>query len=253
MPAFRVLPHADAPAPAPSAPLPGLLASHLFLPMGLAAVAAVLLWHGGDQRWADLLYRAEGGHWALRGHWLTAGLLHRGGRLASLLAACTVLGSYAHALHCPARARLRLPLLYLLLALVAATTTVSLLKSVTGIDCPWDLVGYGGAHRQHALWQAIPAGQPAGRCFPAGHASAGYAWVSLYFFAHLLGQPRRAWPGLATAILAGAVLGLGQQLRGAHFLSHDLASLAVCWGVSLGLFLLFRARPGQGAAVEAAP
>lgn len=253
MSAYHVLPPADAPPPAPPVHLPRLLASHLALPMGLVAVAAVLLWHGGDQRWADLLYRAEGGHWALREHWLTAGLLHRGGKLASLLAACTVVGSYAHALHCPARARLRLPLLYLLLALVATTTTVSLLKSVTGIDCPWDLVGYGGPHRHHALWQAIPAGQAAGRCFPAGHASAGYAWVSLYFFAHLLEQPRRARAGLVVGILAGAVLGLGQQLRGAHFLSHDLASLAVCWSVSLGVFLLFRSRPGQGPAVEAAP
>ena len=44
--------------------------------------------------------------------------------------------------------------------------------------------------------------------------------------------------GLAVGLLAGGVFGFSQQLRGAHFLSHDLWTLATCWAVSLGLYLL---------------
>ncbi|HET6591419.1 MAG TPA: hypothetical protein VFG48_00750, partial [Xanthomonadales bacterium] len=39
------------------------------------------------------------------------------------------------------------------------------------------------------------------------------------------------------------VIALGQQARGAHFLSHDLWTLSWCWFGALGLFLLFR--PGR--------
>ena len=38
-----------------------------------------------------------------------------------------------------------------------------------------------------------------GRCFPAGHASAGYAWVALYFF-FLAAAPRWRWLGLSTGL-----------------------------------------------------
>ena len=44
---------------------------------------------------------------------------------------------------------------------------------------------------------------------------------------------------LAIGLLAGMVFGLAQQLRGAHFLSHDVASLAVCWGVACAVEVCF--------------
>jgi len=78
---------------------------------------------------------------------------------------------------------------------------------------------------------------PRGVCFPAGHSSAGFAWVSLYFFA-LLVHPAWRWRGLAVGLVAGGVFGLAQPLRGAPFLSHDLWTLATCWAISLGLYLL---------------
>jgi membrane-associated PAP2 superfamily phosphatase len=31
------------------------------------------------------------------------------------------------------------------------------------------------------------------------------------------------------------VFGIDQQLRGAHFLSHDLFTAMICWAVALGL------------------
>ena len=45
-------------------------------------------------------------------------------------------------------------------------------------------------------------------------------------------------------LLPGMVIGftfaLGQQARGAHFISHDLWTLSLCWFGALGLFLLFQ-------------
>jgi membrane-associated PAP2 superfamily phosphatase len=75
-------------------------------------------------------------------------------------------------------------------------------------------------------------------CFPAGHASAGYAWISSYFFG-LYYQSRWRWVGLGASMIAGAVFGFVQQIRGAHFISHDIWTLAICWFFSLALFLFF--------------
>lgn len=76
-------------------------------------------------------------------------------------------------------------------------------------------------------------------CFPAGHASAGYAWLCLYYFA-LLWRPSWRWAGLWIGLGAGLVFGISQQLRGAHFLSHDVATALICWLLSLGLYLIVK-------------
>lgn len=223
----------------------GFLVHHLAWPLVAAVLASVVLMHGGDRWLADMVFQLEGGRWALREHWATSGVIHRGGKWASVLAGLAVLGLYLQALRDRRWAPLRQPLLYLLLAAALGSTTVSLLKSVTHVDCPWALVGYGGTRTPTGLFAARVAGAPRGVCYPAGHASAGYAWVSLYFAA-LLWRPRWRWWGLGIGLGAGALFGIGQQLRGAHFLSHDIAALAVCWLVALALFVLFRARASGG-------
>jgi len=37
----------------------------------------------------------------------------------------------------------------------------------------------------------------------------------------------------------GLIYGIAQQLRGAHFLSHDLSTLAVCWFVPMLIYPIF--------------
>lgn len=220
----------------------GFLVHHLTWPLAAAVLASAALMHGGGDRWlADAIFQLEGGRWALREHWLTSGVIHRGGKWLSALVAVAVMGLYLRALRDRQWASLRQPLLYLLLAAALGSASVSLLKSVTHVDCPWDLAGYGGMRTPTGLFASHAAGAPRGVCYPAGHASAGYAWVSLYFAA-LLWRPRWRWRGLAIGVGAGLLFGIGQQLRGAHFLSHDVAALAVCWLVALALFAAFRAR-----------
>lgn len=136
-------------------------------------------------------------------------------------------------------AYLRWPLLYLFCAYLIGALTVSALKSFTNMDCPWNLVRYGGARVFVGLFETRPPGMPRGVCFPAGHASAGYAWVSLYFFT-LMVRPAWRWMALAAGLMIGAIFGWTQQVRGAHFLSHDLWTLLICWVVALGLFMVWQ-------------
>lgn len=74
---------------------------------------------------------------------------------------------------------------------------------------------------------------------PVYHASAGYAWLCLYYFA-LLWRPSWRWAGLWIGLGTGLVFGISQQLRGAHFLSHDVATALICWLLSLGLYLIVK-------------
>ena len=62
--------------------------------------------------------------------------------------------------------------------------------------------------------------------------------MALYFF-FLRVAPRWRHAGLGIGLLAGTVFGLAQQLRGAHFLSHDVASMAVCWSVACAVEACF--------------
>lgn len=224
------------PSVAGAHPARGFYLSHLWLPLALALLAsAALMGLGGDFRFADLLYRWEGGHWALKNAALTHGLIHHDGKLLSTVAWVVTAGLAAWTWRRAGRQRYRLALLYLASAVALGTGVVSLLKSMTRMDCPWDLSRYGGQLRYVGLFEPRPAGMPHAACFPAGHASAGYAWVALYFVALAL-KPSWRWPALAVGLGAGLLFGLGQQLRGAHFLSHDLWTLAACWIVALGLY-----------------
>lgn len=239
-PPVPAVPAASYTLPAPTFPISrsDFLRRHLLPPLALlAAASAVLVFGHGDLWLADLLYRAEGGQWGLRDAWLTSHLVHRGGKNLSTLAALLVMLALLRAcFHAPWKP-LRRPLLYLLLAVGLSTGVVALLKSMTQMDCPWDLQRYGGLRPFISLWQSRPVMLGHAACFPAGHASAGYAWVALYFFALRL-RPQWRWHALGTALAAGLVFGISQQLRGAHFLSHDLGSLAVSWSVAVVLYLM---------------
>lgn len=133
----------------------------------------------------------------------------------------------------------RRPLGYLALSVLVSTALVAAIKAGSNMDCPWDIDGLGGSRPHLGLFETRPDALPDASCFPAGHASGGYAWMALYFF-FLMTRPHLRWHGLAIGIGTGAVFGIAQQLRGAHFLSHDLWTAALCWATTLALFLWFR-------------
>jgi membrane-associated PAP2 superfamily phosphatase len=218
--------------------------------VALLLASVVLIAFGGDRWIADQIYAAEGGHWALRNSFVLTRVLHAGGKALSALAWLVVIAMTLRTIIDARWKPLRRPLLALLLSVAVSTLLVSTLKHLTRMDCPWDASIYGGPHPYFTLLQSRPTGIKPSGCFPAGQASAGYAWVALYFFfAGVRPQWRRI--GLAIGICFGLALGIAQQLRGAHYLSHDLWTLAICWFVALAIHRLFVGRtvhPGAHAA-----
>jgi membrane-associated PAP2 superfamily phosphatase len=222
--------------------VPSWLLWQLVLPLAAFMLASLGLMALGGDRWiAGHLYLWEGGHWALKDGFVTETLIHETGKRLSALAWLGVVAAAIVAWRRPALRAWCRPLLCLAASVLVATTVVAWMKSWTDVDCPWDLLAYGGTRDYHALLAAMPANAPMGRCFPAGHASAGYAWVALYFF--FAGtRPQWRWAGLGVGLGAGLVFGISQQLRGAHFMSHDVWTLVICWLAALLLHRAFAAR-----------
>ncbi|MFD0740211.1 phosphatase PAP2 family protein [Lysobacter koreensis] len=200
----------------------------------LLALATVLMaWHA-DQWFADRLYAWQGHHWTLRFNFVTETLIHVLGRDLSTAAWLGVLAAWIVVRTRPGLSLWRRPLACLLVSTLLATALVAWVKSWSNMDCPWDLVRYGGDRAFVGLFGLRPVGMARGVCFPAGHASAGYAWMALYFFC-LATRPRWRWAGLSVGVGLGVLFGFSQQLRGAHFLSHDLWTAAISWLTALGV------------------
>ncbi|MEY4564968.1 MAG: hypothetical protein RLZZ618_4245 [Pseudomonadota bacterium] len=111
-----------------------------------------------------------------------------------------------------------------------ASLAVAALKSISTSSSPWDLQAFGGVaqHVSHWRWGVLDGGS--GHCFPAGHASTGFAFIGGFFVFRGSPQVSRRW--LACALIAGLLFGLGQQVRGAHFMSHTLWSGWGCFSVA---------------------
>ncbi len=118
--------------------------------------------------------------------------------------------------------------LQMALSALLALAVISITKNLSNTSCPWDLAEFGGVARYASHWALGVLDGGGGRCFPAGHASAGFAFVGGYF-ALRHHQPRAARWWLAAALLSGLVLGAAQQVRGAHFMSHTLWTGWICW------------------------
>jgi len=118
----------------------------------------------------------------------------------------------------------------LALTVLAAVIAVSVLKHASDTSCPWDLKEFGGVARYVSHWSwGVADGGPGG-CFPAGHASAAFAYVGGYFVLRRA-SARAAAIWLGVAVVAGLVLGVSQQIRGAHYMSHTLWTGWICWTV----------------------
>lgn len=109
------------------------------------------------------------------------------------------------------------------------SAVVGILKSVSHHSCPWDLVEYGGKAIEYPLLRTANYFDGPGRCFPGGHASGGFSLMALFFLFYPKNR-KLSFMMFGAAIILGQIMGFGQVVRGAHFLSHNLWS---CWWVWL--------------------
>ncbi|WP_346839326.1 phosphatase PAP2 family protein [Microbulbifer sp. SAOS-129_SWC] len=123
----------------------------------------------------------------------------------------------------------------LAIVLISTAVTVALvggLKSLTNVPCPKDLAHFGGEYPYITFLHRIPLAEHLGRvrCFPAGHASGGFALLSLFF---LFRRRRNQWIGFGVGMALGWTFGLYKMLIGDHFLSHTLVTMCLAWLVSV--------------------
>lgn len=120
--------------------------------------------------------------------------------------------------------------IYILIAMIASTSLVGLLKSQSEHACPWNIVEI---QNQTVTWSKHIVGL--GKCFPGGHASAGFSLIALYF-AYRKTHPQAARIFLVVGLSIGAIMSGVQMVRGAHFLSHNLWALWWTWAVDLVIY-----------------
>lgn len=229
--------------PEPPPLTPRRLAAGLLLGL-LGLVAWDVLPLALDLRLARVFGDAQG--FALRDNWWLSEVLHEGARRAGWVLVLGLVLMIRWPLGILRRLRPR-ERAGLVLGLLAAMLVVSLLKGASRTSCPWDLSLFGGTaqHLSHWRW-GVPDGG-GGHCFPAGHASTGFAFAAGWFWLRTP-APRAARTWLVASLVIGLVLGLAQQVRGAHFMSHTLWTAWLCLASSGLAWLALRrwaASPAQ--------
>lgn len=129
-------------------------------------------------------------------------------------------------------------LIYLMICLGLFPAFIGAIKKVSGLHCPSELSRYGGEHVYRKLFAARPASpHEPGHCFPAGHASGGFALLGLWFVAQ---TDRTKKAALGLGLSAGWLMGTYQMLNGSHFLSHTWVTMLLAWIFTLFFAILFR-------------
>lgn len=202
--------------------------------VGISALfitASVISHQSGLDLWlAKHIYSFEGGiagNFPWKNNFWLDDVIHEAGRRLVKTMFFAVLALFL-ASFCSERLYVYRPtLFYLLLATLLSTSAVGSLKQLTAIPCPSAIKIFGGDGEWVDIWQIFSPELPAGRCYPAGHSSGGYAWLAIAFTVPY--ASRSFYWALVPGITLGATFGFAQQFRGAHFFSHDLATIAVCW------------------------
>ena len=227
------MPHPLFSLPAPPARAAPPVFRTRFASWTLGSFFLLLLWDYSNLDLVMAHWFGSASGFALESHWLWRDWLHDDIRLWPwVLELYLLIGVFV-----PLGTLRRLPMArraQLALSTLAALLAISTLKLYSHTSCPWDLQAFGGVatHVSHWAWGVRDGGT--GGCFPAGHASAGFAFIG-GFFAFRRALPATAGRWLAGAMLAGFVFGLAQQIRGAHYMSHTLWTAWLCWTVAAGV------------------
>ncbi len=110
---------------------------------------------------------------------------------------------------------------------------IGALKAATNIPCPRNIVQYGGDHPHIKVFEKYSQDFKQSKrmkCWPAGHASGGFALLSLFF---LFKSRKNKKFSILFALTIGWIMGIHKMLIGDHFLSHTIVTMIVAWLIIL--------------------
>jgi len=120
-------------------------------------------------------------------------------------------------------------LIILLASSIVVPLVVGSLKAVTNMPCPKNVSTFGGTYPHTCVWERYGNNEcpkEKQKCWPAGHASGGFALMALVF----LFQTRRAKiVAMGSALLIGWSMGTYKMLIGDHFFSHSVITMILAW------------------------
>ena len=124
-------------------------------------------------------------------------------------------------------------LMIVILSCLLVPLVVGGLKAVTNTPCPKDITHFNGQLPYVGVLDSYPAGtRPAEeqRCYPAAHASGGFALLSVFF---LFKTRKNKIIATSLAMSTGWIIGFYKMLIGDHFLSHTIVSMLLAWLIIL--------------------
>jgi membrane-associated PAP2 superfamily phosphatase len=170
-----------------------------------------------------------------KGNWWLKDFLHDGGRRGIFTVALICLIWLIISLVWRPSRKYRVPSALLLISMIFTTASVATIKYSSDIHCPYDLLEYGGRYQRTGLVEYATASQTSGRCWPGGHASAGFCLWAFYFVGLIYWRRWIQW-AFWIPLFVGIFFGSVQILRGAHFFTHTLWTGLLVWSINVFLF-----------------
>jgi len=178
----------------------------------------------------DQLFDFDAGTWLLSSKEpISRFLLYDGIRVTYIIGALGLTAALLFLRKAPAIKTLKQGLLIVCISLYLVPLTVNVLKASTDIPCPRDLVHYGGDYPYVTITSGYPAdfqGEPNAECYPAGHASGGFALLSLFF---VFKNQRRRRIAIASVLILSWTVGNYKSIIGDHFISHTFVTMLLAW------------------------
>jgi membrane-associated PAP2 superfamily phosphatase len=119
------------------------------------------------------------------------------------------------------------------LSSIFAPLSVGSLKAITNMPCPKNLEIFNGTYPHTCVWEKYGSEfcqQEKQKCWPAGHASGGFALLSLIFLFH---SRKNKIAAASVAMVIGWSMGMYKMLIGDHFLSHSVITMILAWLIVL--------------------
>ncbi len=120
-------------------------------------------------------------------------------------------------------------LLIVVISAVAVPSVIGGLKMVTNTPCPKNIVDFNGCYPYVKVFDSYPSDfyqKEKIECFPAGHASGGFALLSLFF---VFKSSKNRKLALLSSMTVGWSMGIYKMLIGDHFFSHTFITMILAW------------------------